>query len=334
MKQIKYCDILISSFENIADRTPERVSVAEVAERFKNGYYKGPVEAVRNASTVERRNRLKKMLPAVTFCGVFRDGHSIDMLMRKTGLACIDIDYKDNPDVDFDDLRADLCENKHVAICAKSSGGKGLFVVMPLAYPDDFAEQVEAIFRLFAGSGIKCDEQCKDITRLRFVTYDPELYLNPAPVPFPLRYYPECDRHSNRQVETDKGAAIPGEHVKTVLRAVDEIELLEKYRVDLAPRYDDWLKLAFAFATTFGEEGRELYLRICRLCPAHDEEQSNAKFDEAIRHGRGDVSIGTFFDMVEKNDRAKAAKAREDFAGIDSPKINYDEYEDISDDDL
>jgi hypothetical protein len=139
---------------------------------------------------------------------------------------------------------------------------------------------------------------------LRFATYDPDPYVNEDATTFDLLV------HDLDQQRANVNGRLDAEAVETTIKTIKAIELLEQSKKDIAPDYENWLKLAFAFATTFGEVGRELYLRVCRLCPKHDEDATNAKYDEALKSGKGNVSIGTFLAMAKSS-------AADDFAGID-----------------
>lgn len=65
--------------------------------------------------------------------------------------------------------------------------------------------------------------------------------------------------------------------------------------------YDDWLRLGFALAS-LGEEGRQYFIKISRNNPEYNdsEEQLNKKFDGLIKDYRGDIKIGTFYEIARQ----------------------------------
>lgn len=66
--------------------------------------------------------------------------------------------------------------------------------------------------------------------------------------------------------------------------------------------YDEYLRVGFALAS-LGEEGREFFLLIGRdnpKYPADTEAVLNKKFDNLLKDYRGDITLGTFFEIAKK----------------------------------
>ena len=77
-------------------------------------------------------------------------------------------------------------------------------------------------------------------------------------------------------------------------------EAVEAAGVDIAPDYAAYVQLAFAVATDCGEEGRELFHRLCRLSSKYDYEGAERLFTSALNDGRGDIHLGTAFHLAKK----------------------------------
>ncbi|MCF8239759.1 MAG: PriCT-2 domain-containing protein [Melioribacteraceae bacterium] len=73
--------------------------------------------------------------------------------------------------------------------------------------------------------------------------------------------------------------------------------------------YDDWLKLGFALAE-IGEAGREYFVRISSDNKKYNdcEESINKKFDGLLKDYRGDITLGTFFEIAKKYGWVKPRK--------------------------
>lgn len=88
-------------------------------------------------------------------------------------VICIDIDGKDNPDMDIEKSKADIFSLPFVYYAGLSIGGNGFFA---LAYIDDplyFEEQFTALEDyIMEKFNLKIDSQCKNSNRLRYVSYD------------------------------------------------------------------------------------------------------------------------------------------------------------------
>lgn len=66
--------------------------------------------------------------------------------------------------------------------------------------------------------------------------------------------------------------------------------------------YDEFLRVGFALAS-LGEEGREYFLLIGKDNPKYPEDTEavlNKKFDSLLKDYRGDITLGTFFEIAKK----------------------------------
>lgn len=88
-------------------------------------------------------------------------------------ILCIDIDGKDNPEMDIERAKADIFSLPFVYYVGLSIGGNGFFALAyiddPLYFEEQFAAMEDYIMDKF---GLKIDSQCKNPNRLRYVSYD------------------------------------------------------------------------------------------------------------------------------------------------------------------
>lgn len=121
---------------------------------------------------------MKTRLPAFTPSGLFRGG-AANTLLKLTGLICIDIDRKDNLQVEgYDRLKDQLGRLPYVAFCGRSAGGEGYYAIVPIAQPNKLLLHFRSLQTEFSAMGITIDPSCCDVSRKRFVSYDPEPYIN------------------------------------------------------------------------------------------------------------------------------------------------------------
>lgn len=69
--------------------------------------------------------------------------------------------------------------------------------------------------------------------------------------------------------------------------------------IDITSGYEDWLKITFACAS-LGEEAREPYHDICRFYPRYTRQECDQKFDNCLRTGRSDITLGTLFELAKR----------------------------------
>lgn len=136
--------------------------------------FKDEVDRVRAAKTKEEKTEIKKTLHAITFSGHF-SYRSSDKLIKHSGFICMDIDDVE----DLDELRQIVNNDPYTYASFTSCSGKGLaFLVKikPEKHLDSFLA-IEKYYKEFKKIRITADTSCKDVARLRFVTYDPQTYL-------------------------------------------------------------------------------------------------------------------------------------------------------------
>lgn len=90
------------------------------------------------------------------------------------------------------------------------------------------------------------------------------------------------------------------------------VEAVEKAGIDIAPQYDEWVRMAFAISTDCGEAGRVYFLRLCRLYPQYDERKTSRMYDAALKKSEGRIHLGTVFYLAKKRGVKLAPEA--DFA--------------------
>ena len=129
-------DVKVSLFQNCkASGMPvSEISLCDfLSGSTFRGKYKTTVDRYRAAGD-EDKNRLKTSLPAVTVSGTFSKRNSAGLIAH-SGLICIDIDEKDNPDVaEFDRLNELIRIIPYVVYCGHSIGGKGAFRGSPTGF--------------------------------------------------------------------------------------------------------------------------------------------------------------------------------------------------------
>lgn len=259
----------------------ERLSSVLLSERWRHS-----VEKIRAEADPAKRKELKQHLPAFMPAGVFTK-KTADTLQEHSGFICIDIDAKDNAGVkDFDRLKEFVCQIPQVAYCGLSVGGAGFFCIMPIADPAKHRDYFRAIERDFKECGVTIDRQCYNVNRLRYVSYDPEPYINTAAKAYDY-VYPVKDNGAGHVPGTVADAETK-EKFEAVLREI------EAGKIDITGNYGQWFEILCAIASTFGEDGREYAHAVSKWYDNYEPDETDYKYSEALKHDYG-YSIGTFF---------------------------------------
>lgn len=243
------------------------------------------IEHLRRVEDEDEQKRLKKLLPQATISGVFsyRDAQH---LTRHSGLICIDLDAKDNPCMDAEEVKQRLAQYKEVAYVGLSVRGKGLFVIVPIAYPDRHEEHYRALEDDFRRLGLVTDSACKDVCRMRVVSYDPQPYINEGASTYtaikrrpmtPIRHFAYND----------------GE--ETVRKVYDLCRQIQDCNIDITEGYQNWFEIGASLAS-LGEDGREAFHLVSQQNTAYNFADAEKKFDNLLRTTHG-YTVGTFFHL-------------------------------------
>jgi hypothetical protein len=179
-------------------KSTKSTKAVKLLKWLKTDKYFDRVQKVRNAeSEAEQKALKKKLLPCITPSGLFDEAHSVDALIEHSGFMAFDIDDDANPDIDdWQALKHQISNIKQVAYCGLSVSGAGVWGLVPIAYTEHHKKHFEAMEAKFAESGIVLDKGCKDISRLRYYSWDPDGYFNEDAEPFKLIAKPKPKRKS------------------------------------------------------------------------------------------------------------------------------------------
>lgn len=138
-----------------------------------------------------RYSALKRRLPGVTPAGVFA-ARRITGLRAPSGILHGDIDNLSERRMGW--ARESLEADPHVVFCFVSPSGAGLKFGVSIAPATTDADYKSAFWGLAhyvrRKHGVELDSACQDISRACFVSFDPEIHLNPNPSLFTNRRAP------------------------------------------------------------------------------------------------------------------------------------------------
>ena len=267
----------VSFFENAKKTSGIPVELKAILKAIKDGKWQKRVENYRSTQ------KGKEDTPAVTVSGKFENNRRASELTEHSGFIAMDFD-----DIaDIEQLETHLRTDKYTYSLFRSISGNGLCAIVkidPKRHKDSFLS-LEAYYLKQYSVGI--DPSCKDVSRLRFISYDPGLYLNPESALFD-NYLPKKKGRKPKITPTFSTS----DDVEYVIRQI------EAKRIDLTADYGEWVELAFALYSEYGEAGEEYFHRISQFHPEYDERKTEIKYRSA-RSGSG-VSINTFFHYAKK----------------------------------
>lgn len=277
----------------------------------------------------DRYDAIKSTLPANIFSGMFVGGHGAVNNVEYNRLLTLDIDKLDVEQMVS--VRKNLEEDEHVFAFWLSPSGKGYKGLVPLDYGDADIEdkvywhreafkQLEKYFK--EKYGIDLDTNCKDIPRLCFVSYDPDIRVKDGaeafevgPVEEAVKARKESEKHRKAFINY-QGANykrnVPGRNMQWDRDTVASIvKYLEKRKISITHSYCDWFSVAMAIVSTFNYDlGEKYYLKLCRLDgPRHNEEESISMLRYCYEHSNFEITLGTLIYLAQRRGYKSSIKA-------------------------
>lgn len=217
-------------------------------------------------------------LPCVTISGLFEGERKASLVTTTNPIICVDIDVLPEG-MSLDQLKRKVFELPYVFYVSLSARGEGIFALIYYNMEKDFLYTFKALQYDFKVMGIVIDKACKDICRLRFVSWDEEplekeevdryepVYLEMFADP---QFYKETKERQNTQVHIDDYFTY--QTIKYLIKQCG-------YRAD---EYQDWLMDGFRLAT-FGEYGHALFIYLSSVSQGYNERAAERKWNECVR---------------------------------------------------
>ena len=167
------CSVFKNSF---SPRCEHEASTLKILDAIRSGRWMSLIQKIRDCSDKEERSNLKKGLPCVTFSGTFNDTRKEKNIKKYSHLMVIDIDdLKPN---ELSRFKAQMREDPFI-VSFFESPSRGLKALVEVS---STLEQHKSIAFPYVQQyfkdmhGITIDKSGKDVSRLCYVSYDPEMY--------------------------------------------------------------------------------------------------------------------------------------------------------------
>lgn len=240
-----------------------------------------PVEEIRKTNQTDPKGA-KAMknanLPCVTISGLFEGERKASLVTQTNPIICVDIDVL--PDgMTLEELKRKVFELPYVFYVSLSARGEGIFALIYYNMDKGFLYTFKSLQQDFKDMGIEIDKACKDICRLRFVSWDEDplekeevemyepVYLEMFADP---KFYKEEKDRPVGQLSMDDYFTY-----KTIKYLISNCG----YRAD---DYQDWLMDGFRLAT-FLQYGHPLFMYLSRVSEGFNESAAERKWNECVR---------------------------------------------------
>ncbi len=322
MESIKF-----SIYKNIYDnQSSNTLSYNAFLDFIKNGKWEDQVHKVRIIKDYAERKKEKEKMPYVTISGFFAQERKAALITAHTGYLAMDIDNIPN---ELDGTKTMLASDSYVNAIFTSVSGTGLCVIFKID-KDKHKEAFESISDyLLKTYQIIVDPSCKDVSRPRYVSYDPDLYHNEQSILW-KKY---LAKQKQRKIT----------HTIFVQTEFDEvIKKMVQMNVSCVDDYRDWVSIGFGLADEFGERGRDYFHALSAISNKYEKSICDKQFTHCLKAkgSNGKITIATIYYFAkqaginiftEKTKRIAAVTSSQKKAGLSAQQIadNLEKFEGI-----
>lgn len=165
---------------------------------IKNGNYSAIIEQLKSIKNPDEQKKFKESkLPSFSISCRCKDWRKEENIVSHSGLLNIDVDGDQNQHIeDWPEMRDRICDQLPTIVsCFLSARGNGISFVVKIDSTKHRETYNSIGFELQKRYNIYIDPSCKNPTRLRFVSHDPDTFINfdfeSIPVVSPSKEYIE-----------------------------------------------------------------------------------------------------------------------------------------------
>lgn len=281
----------LSLYDNIRTHDNKEISIDDYISFVRAGFNQDLVlhaRASKQKGDIEHYKLLKESSKLVTGSCTFVSGvsKSAKNISSLNGLIVIDIDN----DQVTDEVKTQLQNDSYTYIMHESFGGGQNYCLFVKIDSNRFEDSFENLAQYYFDTyGIKIDIACKNKNRLRFVSYDPNIFVN--------------EKALKWKATKPKQKEVKKEQVEYIFFGDDFDNILEQIKnrsINLCNTYNRWVNIGMAIASQFGVSGYDKFDFISSFDSKYDS-RTNSKhysgFCDSIANGtsKKPATIGTFY---------------------------------------
>lgn len=272
----------VSYFNNVSDTLPKDYDLDKWLQETINPPKEVLKKVNKYRSTFDKGDKSK--LPCVTISASFDGYRNLDNIKSKNNFLCIDIDRngkkRSNLCIDMLLVKEMFMNHPCTYYCGYSVSGDGIYALIRIYDKNNLDKYFNHFQEKFSKIGINIDPICKDYTRLRFFSYDPEAYYNPN-----AKYY------KIKEVKKISSVYFSGSNVSEYDRVGVLISEIERLGIDITSDYNDWIKIGSVLNNNFGESGRNYFHRLSRFHCDYDSKKVDSKYDKCSKMNVSSIGL-------------------------------------------
>jgi predicted P-loop ATPase len=283
---------MITFYNNTFGKEHLDVSLDSILKAIQNGRWSQQVEQYRSMpdkNATEAKEYKRTQFPAITVSGTFENERKAAKLGTHSGFIAMDFDsFPEGEDIDT--ARSQLYADPYTYAGFLSVSGQGLCIIVKIDPKRHYDAFVGLDRYYFAKYGYQIDQSCKDVSRLRFVSFDPDLYMNLNSTTFD-QYLPK--QKGRKPVASDKIQPSTSDDIEFILSQIED------QKIDITAPYEDWIAIGMSIKSAHGDSpGLDYYQRVSQFHPEYDYDNTERKFRSFKPNQKG---IGLFMSIAKRN---------------------------------
>ena len=319
-----------SFYQHKTAKKASNLTIIEVLHSIQQGKYIKEVSKIRDlvaSQRIDESKILKSRLPAVTFSGLFKNGHQKSNLYYYNNIIVFDIDKMSKQEVDS--IYQKLSKDEYIISHWLSPSGNGIKGLVYIVYSHcitlkEIHTYHKAAFKklqeyFLKQYQIELDSSGNDTSRLCYLSYDPLLRIKNKFKPFIYNESiesfspPPNSRSRKKKIINNNEQNIysiskyflnPEGKNKPQHREILNtlIRFLRKKHLSITENYEQWFRVAFAIANTFScDIGLKYYLQLCELDGIRFDEIGSRKILKyCYENSNGDITFATILFYAQK----------------------------------
>lgn len=270
-------------------------------------YIKNTILELRSISDEKQQKEYKlNNLCGVTMSALLGESRTTNNVILYNNIMCIDVDEEDNKELfskyDIEYIKEKVFELSFVYCVCLSCRGKGFYFIVPIPDSQDIDKYYTSMYHKLKKFGINIDKHCKDVTRIRFGSYDENILIKRD---CEIKVFDEI---SIEQINEKKAELINTQrciskikhhsHNEQMKYLEQTIDYLISKGFDTGEHWAEWATVG-KYLKTLGENGRILFHRLSETSSGYksyeDVEKNWKRFEQCKSE---DEALGKFYTMV------------------------------------
>lgn len=278
---------MFSLYTDKKSYTPKNISVENYIEMIQNGTWQDPVIAARAVIDDKKKYTfVKSQAPVILGSCVMKPGKkeesNIDHL---NGFIVLDIDEGITQDQYYA-----IKEDKYTHILHKSISGRNYCNFIKIDTAKDFKGIFDSLGEYYYNNfNITIDQSCSNKNRLRYVSWDEDLYHNPKSTTFrTVKKRKQPKKQEIQYIYTDSDF----DHILTQIK---------DRNLDLCQDdYFRYVTIGMSLANEFGLNGKDKFHFICQFGSKYDFNRADKDYEGFCKRASGKSSIGTLYYLCKQ----------------------------------